>query len=32
VIVPVESLPCGCVASLALAADEYRIERATETR
>src|SRR5205823_1456737 len=32
VIVPMEALPCGASASLALRVDEYRIERATEVR
>lgn len=32
VILPVESLACGAHAALALSVDEYRIERATETR
>ena len=32
VIVPVEALPCGASATLPLHVDEYRIERATESR
>ncbi len=32
VIVPIETLPCGATASLALRVDEYRIERAPEVR
>jgi type VI secretion system protein VasD len=32
VIVPIEALPCGASAQLPLHVDEYRIERATESR